>query len=343
MLAKPAVCHSQRAIAYNVYMPSLTLVIPFALPPQALARDLLSQLSLPALAKLLARAQRKERHDSETFAASLPHEQWLSGQLPDSSPPIAHTLMKALDRAPSPGVWFVTQPVHLHIARDHLVLTDHRRLYLNQNEAQELFDSVQPLFEEQDLELLFGNAHYWFIRADAWSDFRTCTPDAACGHNIDIWQPSGSAAREWRRLHNEVQMLWHQHPLNLAREERGELRVNALWLWGASAQEPDSAGCQLLADAIVQGGEASNSNNHDWRLINALTPLALAEDWSGWLQQMQQLEALHFAPALAQLASGELEELRLVFSDAKRLEVWSIRRSGMRKFWLSPSLSRLAS
>jgi len=323
-------------------MPSLTLVIPFALPPQALARDLLSQLSLPALAKLLARAQRKERHDSETFAASLPHEQWLSGHLPDSSPPIAHALMKVLDRAPSPGVWFIAQPVHLHIARDHLVLTDHRQLSLNQNESRALFESVQPLFEEQDLELLFGNAHYWFIRADAWSDFRTCTPDVACGHNIDIWQPSGTAARDWRRLHNEVQMLWHQHPLNLAREERGELRVNALWLWGASAQEQRSVGSKLLAEALAKGGDASD-NNENWRLINALTPLALAEDWSGWLQQMQQLEVLQFAPALAQLVSGQLEELRLVFSNAKRLDVWSIRRSGMRKFWLSPSLSRLAS
>ena len=323
-------------------MPSLTLVIPFALPPQALARDLRSQLNLPSLAKLLARAQQKERRDSETFAASLPHEQWLSGHLPDSSPPIAHLLMNALDCAPSPGVWFIAQPVHLHIARDHLVLTDYRRLSVGQHEARALFDSVQPLFEEQNHELSFGNAHYWFIRADAWSDVRTCTPDAACGHNIDIWQPSGAAARDWRRLHNEVQMLWHQHPLNLAREERGELRVNALWLWGASTREPSSVGGQLLADALVQCGEAF-SNNHDCRLINALTPLALAEDWSGWLQQMQQLEALHFAPLLEQLSSGQLEELRLVFSDAKRLEVWSTRRSGMRKFWLTPSLSRLAS
>ena len=42
-------------------MSSLTLVIPFALPPHALARDLLSSLNLPALAKLVARARRVER------------------------------------------------------------------------------------------------------------------------------------------------------------------------------------------------------------------------------------------------------------------------------------------
>ena len=323
-------------------MSSLTLVIPFALPPHALARDLLSSLNLPALAKLLARARRAERNLNPAFSACPPHERWLSGHQADNSPPLAHTLMKALGGSLTSGSWFIVQPVHLHVARDHLVLTDHRHLSLNDDEGRGLFQAVQPLFAEQNLELVYGNALYWFVRADAWSDFRTCSPDAACGHNIDVWQPSGAAARDWRRLHNEVQMLWHQHALNLEREDRGDLRVNALWLWGASDHEQTSIGSQLLARLIAQGREAV-SPHQDWRLIDALTPLALAEDWSGWLQQMQQLEEKHIAPAQEQLISGELDDIRLVFSDGQRLDLWSARRSSMRKFWVSPSLSRLAS
>jgi len=34
---------------------------------------------------------------------------------------------------------------------------------------------------------------------------------------------------------NELQMQLHDHPLNQAREARGELPVNSLWLW-AEAQ-----------------------------------------------------------------------------------------------------------
>ncbi len=323
-------------------MSSLTLVIPFALPPHALARDLLSSLNLPALAKLLARARRVERIVNPAFSACLPHERWLSGHHDDNSPPLAHALMKALGGSLPSGSWFIVQPVHLHVARDHLVLTDHRCLPLSAEEGQTLFRAVQPLFAEQNLELLYGNAHYWFALANAWSDLRTCTPDAACGHNIDVWQPSGAAARDWRRLHNEVQMLWHQHALNLEREDRGDLRVNALWLWGASDHEQTSIGSQLLARLIAQGREAV-SPHQDWRLIDALTPLALAEDWSGWLQQMQQLEEKHIAQAQEQLIAGELDEIRLVLSDGQRLDLWSAHRSSMRKFWLSPSLSRLAS
>ncbi len=323
-------------------MLSKTLVLPFARPPQALARDMLPQLALPALAKLLARARREEHHEIETFDACLPHERWLCGHQTDNSPPIAHALMDALGLPLRSGSWFVLQPVHLHIARDHLVLTDYRRLFIDNDEAQSLFEAIRPLFIEQSLEIVYGNAPYWFVRADTWSELRTCTPDAGCGHNIDVWQPSGDASRDWRRLHNEVQMLWHQHPLNLARESRGDLRVNALWMWGMSSSAVFDRGTRLFAESLAHTQPDARTET-DWQLIDTLTPLALAEDWSAWLAQMQQLEAEQFAPALAQLSAGSLDELRLVFSDGQRLDVWSARRSGMRKFWLPPSLSRLAS
>lgn len=321
-------------------MLSKTLVLPFARPPQALARDLLSQLNLPALAKLLARARRQEHREVKNFDACLPHERWLCGHHNDNSPPVAHALMDALGLPVSPGAWFVMQPVHLNVARDHLVLTDYRRIVLNNQEARTLFDSIQPLFAEQQLELVYGNTHHWFVRAEPWVELRTCSPDAACGHNIDVWQPSGHAARNWRRLHNEVQMLWHQHPLNQEREARGNLRVNALWLWGMSLSADLSSGARWLAGSLANTG---SGNNADPTLIDTLLPLALAEDWAGWLQQMRELENAQFVPALEQLGAGRIDALKLVISDSHRLDVWSMRRSSMRKFWLPPSLSRLAS
>ena len=333
-------------------MPSLTLVLPFALPPQAHARDLIAQLRLPALARLLSRAARTARHAPSEHAslhACLPHEQWLTRQTSDTSPPMAHQLMHKLGLSAAAGHWFVLQPVHLHVARDHLVLTDYRQLQLDDSTARTLFDAIRPLFADQQIELLYGNSRYWFMRADHWVELRTCTPDAACGHNIDIWQPSGATARDWRRLHNEVQMLWHQHPINEEREARSEQRVNALWLWGASSGTESGDGLRVLSDALLQSGHTRMTETEHTdesvrlRLDTSLLPLALADDWSGWLQQMQQMEEQWFAPMLAALSSGKLDQLTLVLSDSQRLDLWTARRSSMRKFWVSPSLSRLAS
>jgi hypothetical protein len=51
---------------------------------------------------------------------------------------------------------------------------------------------------------------------------------------LSDWWPQEDSLREWRRLLNEIQMVWHEHPVNLARAERGEVPINSLWLFGGA-------------------------------------------------------------------------------------------------------------
>ncbi len=319
-------------------MSSTTLLIPFALPPAEHAKDLLDTLRLPALATLLARASEARTHLPPAFAAALPHERWLAGTDDDNSPPIARELMQARGMATmaGDGYWFLLQAVHLHIARDHLVLTDPQALVLDDSDARALYEAAAPLFSEAGHDIAWGDARHWFVRADAWRGLRTCTPAAASGHNIDIWQPRGPGERDWRRLHNEVQMLWHQHPVNEGRELSGLPRINALWLWAGSSPDSVAAPAYLAAMAGRAADDAGRLSI-DARLQAA----SLAGDWAGWLEHMQALEAERFAPLLGQLKSGALNEATLLFSDHSRLAEWRVTRNGMRKFWRSPSLSRL--
>ncbi len=325
---------------YNDGMPSNTLLIPFALPPAEHAKDLLKSLRLPALATLLARASDHRRQIGDPFAPALPHERWLAAGNTDNSPPVAHALMQAFGLPPAAtGHWYLLQPVHLHIARDHLVLTDPQALQAGDAEARALFDAIAPLVRAAGHELAYGDARHWFLRADGWAGLRTCTPAAASGHNVDIWLPRGAGERDWRRLHNEVQMLWHQHPVNEARDASGLPRINALWLWGGSGATAQAG--QPPAPAYLDyllGGQAASALAVDTRLVAP----SLAGDWSGWLAAMQALEAERFAPLLASLKSGAQREATLLLSDAGRLGEWRVTRNGMRKFWLTPSLAKLA-
>lgn len=342
-------------------MRSSTLLLPFGLPPTELTKDLLAGLHLPALAELLARARTLEPQNLVGIPAMLPHERLLSGVSTDTSPAIAHGLMQAFGLSRSEGYYFLVQPVHWHIARDHLVLTDVQSLEINSNESLALFKNASALAQEAGHELLFGDSRHWFLRADAWSALRTTTPEAACGHNIDLWQASGERAREWRRLHNEIQMAWHQHPINAKREEIGSAPINALWLWGGSAWEAASLVAKpylnhllertetaQLTDATVDNtkgtptGTPSSRLDSDIITDSRLRGAALADDWAGWRLGLQALEVEHFAPAVAELRSGALDSLRLHCTDSTRLRSWQISRSGLRKFWLRPSLSRLA-
>lgn len=315
-------------------MHHVTLLLPFALPPAEHAKDLLAALDAPALALLLARAQRGLQRDSDPFAAALPHEALLAGTTADNSPPVAQALMQRLGLDAAEGCWFVMQPAHFHVARDHLVLTDPRQLDLDEAAARALFDAAKPLFDELGHEVRYGNARYWFLRADDWAGLRTCTPDAAAGHNVDVWLPRGTHERSWRRLHNEVQMLWHMHPLNEQREMHGQRRVNALWLWGgATAQDAAAA---MYADLLTGLPSAGTL-----RIDDALTASALAGDWGSWLAAMREIDARHAAPLLADLKSGAIARVSLQLTDAQRVREWQLGRAGMRKFWRPPSLSRL--
>ena len=300
-----------------------TLLLPFGLPPTEHAKDLLASLNAPALAMLMTRATELPALHFDTFAAALPHEIVQYACSPDNSPSIAHHRMQQLRVAAQAGFWFMLQPVHLHVARDHLVLTDLRQLPIDEQTSRHLFESASPLFDELGHELRFGDACHWFMRADAWHALRTTTPDAATGHNVDVWLPSGEHARAWRKLHNEVQMLWHSHPANEAREANGQPRINALWLWGgADANQSAAPDSPALVD-------------------ESLIPHALADDWGRWLLAMQEIEREHCMPLLKQLQAKAIDSLMLQLSDAHLVRQWRVTPLMLKKFWRKPALDRL--
>lgn len=350
-------------------MTQLDILLPFGLLPPSLGADLLRALTAPALATLLARSRfgshgfRTESFDE--FARALPHEIWSARRFgleagQTGSPPVAVAAMRARGLAAEGGFWFLIQPVHIHIARDHLVLTDRRQLQLTEAEARSLFAAAQPLFEQAGKTLLYGSASTWFARADDWSALQTSTPDAACGHSVDIWTPKGAGELQWRKLQNEVQMEWFAHPLNEERQLRGLNPVNSIWLWGgapatqASAEQRYSDTFNLpdwmracAQSAAIPHAESNaeqviaTAPRHGLLVLDALTEAALAGDWSYWLERMHALERDWFAPLLQALQSGKIDRLTLACSNGTHLTETGTSTGSLKKFWIKPSLARL--
>lgn len=348
-------------------MTHLDILIPFGLPPEELSSDLLKELQSPALATLTSRARAAaSAHERFTdFSRALPHEIWLARQFgvagaleSRGSPPIARALMQSFGLEPGEGTWFVLQPVHIHIARDHLVLTDPRQLLITEEESRTLFDIAAPLCEEAGKRLLFGNAGTWFLQADDWSALQTSSPDAASGHNIDIWMPKGAGERDWRKLQNEIQMHWFNHPINEARETRRAKPVNSVWLWGGAtpstllAAYTDafnlSGWLQGFGRAVTRNASASTASQliaekpaKALLALDALQEPALSNDWARWIDTMHELEKVWFAPLLEALKSGEVNQLTLILTDDARISHFTATRPSLRKFWVKPSLAAL--
>jgi len=129
------------------------------------------------------------------------------------------------------------QPVHLHATRDHLILMAQSQIDLTLEESTHLLHIAQPLIEADfQHPLLFQGRLAWFVPAGPFGSLATHSIDQSHGRNIDWWMPRDTdragTAKGWRKLQNEIQMLWHIDPLNAARAQSGLPSINSIWLSG---------------------------------------------------------------------------------------------------------------
>jgi hypothetical protein len=173
--------------------------------------------------------------ERDTPPSGLPQERFLLG---DRLPIAPILLLGQSDLVINPNDAIAClQPVHLHATRDHLILMAQSQIDLTANESADLLKVVLPFIEEDfRSKVLFQGQRDWFISAGPFASLATHSIDQAHGRNIDWWMPRDTSelgvAKLWRKLQNEIQMLWHIDPVNQEREQRGYPSINSLWISG---------------------------------------------------------------------------------------------------------------
>lgn len=174
-----------------------------------------------------------DSQDQESFDRGLPYEKFLLGKQNASAPLELQSHGVTVDpNAPIARI----EPIHIHAARDHLVLTSTQILDIKASEADALFESVKDIFAEMSSITHRSKPHKWFIESSALQTLSTVSTAQAEGRNIDHWMPSDTSqegvARQWRKWQNEIQMIWFNHPVNEARQAEGMLSINSVWISG---------------------------------------------------------------------------------------------------------------
>ena len=115
--------------------------------------------------------------------------------------------------------WGQLTPVHWHVGRDEILLTDPDALQLEEAESRALLEAVRELFESEGFALAWGAPLRWYAAHESFAELPTAALDRVIGRNVDRWLPGrsgASAARETsrlvRRLQNEVQMVLYASP-----------------------------------------------------------------------------------------------------------------------------------
>ncbi len=288
---------------------------------------LLASRARPASLELLAARGRRRRSSPQRLERWLQQAFGLEGRL-------AAGALSVLGAGGAPGdaVWARADPVHMQVMRDHVVMAPAAAFPLARGDADTLCQAVNAHFAGA-LELRAIDPSRWCARLESELDVGDEPPLEMAGR--EATQRAGDA------LLTEIQMLLHSHPVNAAREARGEPAVNSLWFWGAgrlpgraqgrwksvASEEPLALGLARLASATARALPASagawlEQAQQDGRHLVILDPVleALERDW--------------FAPLAAALRAGRIGMLSLHVPDAG-FSVETVR-GDLRRFWRRP-------
>lgn len=274
----------------------MQIVLPGALPEPGAARQLLPLLQRysPTLVRWMqaSRAQVQEANPAET--ACTAYEQWRLESL-GFQPRPGQALAAGLgplwaesQLASSEAVW-LAELVHVSPSRDGAVLLPANDVHIKTEESEALFRSAQDLFIGSGFELLSGGRTRWRVKPPSSFVSRCASPAQVALTSVNDWWPQEDSARPWRRLVNELQMLWFDHDVNTARQRDGLPPINSLWLFGGASLEQ------------FRRLEASDVQAHD----DLLRPY-LAQDWAAWADALNHLEKTVFAPLARQQDQPEL-------------------------------------
>ncbi|NEX20533.1 phosphoglycerate mutase [Thiorhodococcus mannitoliphagus] len=278
---------------------------------------------------------------------------------PDQAPPTGPICLLGDDpSADLGGYWMHADPVHLRPDRDQLLVFAGDDLQPSQEEAQALVEAFNLHFADDHLLLVAPTPGRWYLRVPKDPGLRTVPLHQVQGQPMLAHLPEGPRLSEWMRLMNEVQMLFHAHPVNAVCESRGRPMLNGLWAWGggrlpAPPVNPPSlligdhplirglsrlgGGQQLPASggtgaSILGAGNALVFEDALWRALRD-------RDLDAWQLGLEALEA-RCAEIDAQLRGAGLSSIQLDPCDGR---CWSMTPSRLRRFWRRGGLRRLLS
>jgi hypothetical protein len=207
---------------------------------------------------------------------------------------------------------------------------------LTQTESTELLKAALPFIEEDfQSSIQLQGQHYWFVPAGPFTNLESYSIDQAHGRNIDWWMPRDTneegIAKRWRKLQNEIQMLWHIDPVNEEREQRGMPSINSLWISGIGKLSDVQAPQIILQSNHLYGshpllaGLAKFLNISHSTILNSPTAGSFA-----WLDNPESVW-----PTLSTaLSNKELDEVLLIdFPKGKARERVFTAKDLDRKSW----------
>jgi len=235
------------------------------------------------------------------------------------------------------GFYFRADPVHLAPDRDQLVMLPLSVLQVQAEESQALAETFNRTYAAEGYRLEIPHPERWYLRVPAPLKCVTHEPEIVAGRSVFEFMPEGKAGQPLRQLMNEIQMLFYEQPVNLAREAAGRPSINSLWLWGGGnlPEAPIIRPGRVLTDIPLVAGLAlfADSDYTVWtgildkRLESEEQLIAIDCTTDSELMRIEEQLAV---PLLRELRNGQIEAL-VIYPDNQCC--YRITRAALHQFW----------
>ncbi len=296
---------------------------------------------LIGLESALTHGARRETSDWRQWICSRANLQ-ISGRVPVAA--IARLARSSGAQISSAGQWWLAQCTHLVTGVGRVYLSAELQT-LTRHEWQEVQRGFNETFAVAGYRLVDGDGMQAYLMSTIDLEVDTVDPARVHGGNVLDALPVGRDATVLKRLMTEIQMWLHDHPVNIARGERGVESVNALWIWGGGRLPENGAVSKLPVlrsnDAFLIGlwklrGGVSAGVPHSLDAIDLAVDDAMVISLASTprpgetpAQSLLALERAWFAPAVTALRRGQVSCLQVHVSD----HLYSLTRSGLWRVW----------
>jgi hypothetical protein len=327
-------------------------------PPQFIAPPDLPRLA--SLEALLARGK-------TTKSAGMFLEEAVLGEfnVSPANAPIAALTRIADGGTADDATWLRADPVHLHVSRDNVQLMDSHVIEPTLAEAHAIAATLNQHLAQDKLTIDVLDDARWYMKIQASEAPRAPPLWQVAGGSVYDQLPQGEGRINWRRLQNELQMLLFDHPVNGAREAKGILPINGIWLWGAGslAKLVSATGHRHVIGklALARGlamhkstklTSALPSSFNDLTsdapsqlvILHTVTRALRANQRYDYVESINQLERNWFMPAIAALDAGKIEKLTLLLPNETatlRVDVLPKTRRLFSMFSVAPKIKPL--
>ena len=320
-------------------MSSIHFAVPDLFLPPSIAAEACRGLRLPALEMLLARAGAESLYEDAL-------EDWLCAAFGVPGLAVAPVTLQADGIEPGNYYWLRADPVHVVIRRNQMVVQD--GVALSAEEAGALCAALDGHFAADGLRFFAPHPQRWYVRLEAAPQLETTPLPRVVGEDACAHLPRGADALRWHKILNEIQMLLYAHPVNQAREERGELPVNSVWLWGGGQARqlaqpyPCLCGDSELAAAFVRPAGIACAEGMEQCVeggglvvYEALRHALRRGDLDAWRAGVQELEQ-NIASSMRALRAGRIERVTLDVLREGAPRSFVLTRGDTWKLWRRP-------